>query len=150
MSLRPALALLTLALLALAAPAASFRQTCSGCIGSATSASASGGLCGGTVSVSISVTNGTCKWVISEDGIVCCRQILPCNSVVTRTWSNLTPGSALELCVTSAAEGRLCVPSVKDAGLLGAGIDTRLRRRSTARTMLRARARTRSRRRPAG
>src|SRR5262245_55135374 len=126
MSLRPAFTLLLLLALSLSAPAAPFRQTCSGCIGSGTSAAVSAGLCGGTVSVSVSVTNGSCKWVISEDGIVSCRQIQPCNSVVTRTWSNLTPGSALQLCVNGGSEGEMCLPSVQDAGPLGAGVDVRL------------------------
>lgn len=104
----------------------SVAQGCSGCAGSGSSASASGGSCGsGYVSISVTVYSGRCKLFQTWDPpVLGCEAFRPCKPQVTRTWSGLAPGSALDFCVT-IGDDTLCLEPQPSAGSSGGGSDSR-------------------------
>jgi hypothetical protein len=113
-------------LVSVASPPASATQGCIGCIGSGGTASASGGTCGsGFVSITVTVASGRCRWFRGIDPeIIECIQFRPCVPQVTRTWSGLSPGSALDFCVT-VGDDTLCLSPTPAVGPSGGGSDAR-------------------------
>lgn len=123
MPFRTLLASLGLSLLCLSAPALHAPQGCGGCRGNGGSGTASGGSCGGVVSISVTIEKGTCKWITEEDdGIPACRQVQGCLPIVTRTWAGLPPELPLDFCVELMPEGLMCL-SPQPTSKTGAGID---------------------------
>src|SRR5262245_22573159 len=99
-------------------------QSCTGCEGTANSATVSGGSCGGIVSITVTVLNGHCKVLSGEEpGDIQCRPNRRCVPNVTRAWTGLDAGSLLDFCVVLNNE-RLCVFPNPSAGI-GTGVDTR-------------------------
>lgn len=105
------------------APAAA-AQACTGCTGIGGSASASGGTCGGLVTITVNVQDGSCKILSGEEpGDIQCRPTRSCVPTVTRTWSGLAPATPLDFCVVLQGE-TLCVNPKPSSGS-GTGNDTR-------------------------
>jgi len=119
------LALLCLSLLCLSGGARPAPQGCGGCAGNGGSGTASGGACGGMVSISVTVAPGTCKWTADEFGVLNCRGTLGCLPTVTRTWNHLPPSIPLSFCVTLPVEGQLCLEPPPSSGS-GSGVDARV------------------------
>ena len=49
---------------------ASREDNCTGCIGAGGTASASGGTCGGMITITVEVEPGTCRWIGSDDELL--------------------------------------------------------------------------------
>lgn len=99
-------------------------QGCNGCLGNASSASASGGSCGGMLTITVNVISGQCKFLGGEEvGEVQCRSIKNCLPVVTRTWAGMPPASGLDFCVDLAGSMLCLNPKPNTGG--GSGADTR-------------------------
>lgn len=97
---------------------------CTGCMGIGGAASASGGNCGGLVTVTVTVANGNCKVLMGEEpGDILCRSSRSCMPTVLRTWSGLTPNTELDFCVQLHGE-ELCLQPKPTSGA-GSGSDTR-------------------------
>lgn len=113
--------------LAPAAPSASPLPdtACVGCQGAGGGlATASGGSCGGSVSISVTMQPGTCKFVMtSEFGLFDCRPVKGCKPTVARSWSGLAAGSELDFCLTLEGQ-KFCLVNPPSAGT-GSGSDTR-------------------------
>ncbi len=97
---------------------------CNGCTGMGGSNSASGGTCGGFVSINVVVNSGKCKWFFSPDWMITCRQIYGCTPQVDRSWSGLDPGSTLDFCITTGDE-TMCLDPKPVASSGGSGSDSR-------------------------
>jgi hypothetical protein len=99
-------------------------QTCTGCVGSANSATVSGGSCGGLVSIQVNVQSGHCKVLSGEEpGDIQCRPSRNCVPTISRSWAGLEPWSDLDFCVVLNGQ-RLCVFPKPTAGP-GAGSESR-------------------------
>jgi hypothetical protein len=100
-------------------------QTCAGCVGSGGSTAVSGGTCSGLVTISVTVTEGKCRWFLGyEDWILRCGQQKGCTPEITRSWSGMPANSALDLCVTIGPDV-LCLQPPLSAGGSGEGQDSR-------------------------
>lgn len=114
----------------LSAPTPRFAQVngpgtgCSGCVGSGSASSSSGGTCGGMVSITVTMTPGKCRWVIGELEDLSCRQAKGCVPEISRSWSGLTPNSELDFCI-QLEQDELCLAPKPSAGIAGSGSDTR-------------------------
>jgi hypothetical protein len=102
---------------------------CQGCQGAGGSAAASGGSCAGAmISVSVTLISGECAWVYdSPSASANCRQRRQCNLTVERSWSNLAPNTALDVCLTLEPGGPLlCLgKNSQTSGPTGSGSDVR-------------------------
>lgn len=99
-------------------------QSCTGCTGIGSAASASGGNCDGLVTVTVTVGDGHCKVLNGEEpGDIHCKPNRNCVPTISRTWTGLDPGSVVDFCVVLNGE-RLCAFPKPTSGN-GAGSDNR-------------------------
>jgi hypothetical protein len=98
---------------------------CSGCGGAGGSSTASGGTCGGFLSIFVAVGGGRCRWYGTPDPLfLSCFQSRPCEPAVTRTWTGLDPNTPLEFCLTLGGE-TFCLENPVSSGSTGSGSDSR-------------------------
>jgi hypothetical protein len=98
---------------------------CVGCEGTGGTATASGGSCGGTVTIAVVMIDGACKWTLGgEPGELFCQQITGCLPEITRSWSGLPSNSVLDFCVELEGQ-ELCLNPKPMAGPSGSGSSTR-------------------------
>ena len=102
-----------------------FPAGCDGCIGVGGTSSASGGTCGGAVTITVTVERGMCRWFWGEEpDLLLCMQTRPCKPKVTRTWSGLPADSSVDHCVIIGGE-KLCLSPKPSAGPSGSGSSVR-------------------------
>lgn len=98
---------------------------CPGCIGLGGSSAVSGGTCGGSMSISVTMRAGACKWMGTEEPLfVICTPVSNCLPTVTRQWSRLAANSELQFCVTEGGQ-TFCLIPPPNAGPSGSGEDSR-------------------------
>ena len=98
---------------------------CVGCEGTGGTSTASGGSCGGTVTIDVLMIDGSCKWTLgTEPGEFFCMQIQGCLPKITRSWSGLPPNSVVDFCV-ELEDQELCLNPKPLAGPSGSGSSVR-------------------------
>ena len=101
---------------------ASSQGNCAGCVGAGGTASASGGTCGGMVSISVVVEPGQCRWIASDDELLfLCVQTLGCKTSVTRSWSGLPAGTKVDACVVVDGQELCLRPKIPGQSPVGNG-----------------------------
>lgn len=86
-------------------------NNCTGCVGAGGTASTSGGICGGMVSISVVVESGSCHWSTGTDELLLeCTSAERCKTTVTRRWSNLPATTRIDACVVLNGD-KLCLRS---------------------------------------
>jgi len=104
-------------------PASGSVQGCAGCAGAGGSGSATAPC--GTMSISVTVESGRCRWLYQfdppEGGCVDTKR---CTPSITRSWSGLPANTALSFCV-KIGNDRFCLEDPPDTGPSGSGSDLR-------------------------
>ena len=109
----------------LARPSSAPPQACVGCTGNGGTASASGGTCGGRVEISVTASNGQCKWFLTDEPLLFeCKSTKGCETTIVRSWTGLPVGSIVEFCVELGDE-TLCLQKKNVVDGDGAGSSTR-------------------------
>lgn len=103
---------------ALPTVSSTFDTGCVGCQGSGGGAATSaGGSCGGTVTISVLMAPGECRFAQSSDepdGFDC-RSTRGCLPTVSRSWAGLEANSGLDFCVTLYGQ-TMCLQPKPSAG----------------------------------